>query len=232
MSRKHLFAIGALVLGGLIWFLGRGGSPEQPAADVRTASSPATLGPAPAGAPSGDARPQAPARREQGAPVQDRAAPEEAKAPPDTAERPALAQPQRTGPSMAQLQREHLERDQPAGGNRSPEQKGGVQREAIRDAIKAALPEVRDCYEQALKQDPSLAGKVIVEFELETKDQQGTVMRGEVIGTETKSPFFEACVLQKVAGTKFPAPEGGGTVTVRYPFHFDPGGGFCGEETP
>lgn len=52
------------------------------------------------------------------------------------------------------------------------------------------------------------------------------MVSGEVPDSETRSPFFEQCVLTKVAGAEFPAPKGDGVVKVTYPFNFDPGGGF------
>lgn len=52
------------------------------------------------------------------------------------------------------------------------------------------------------------------------------MVSGEVPDSETRSPFFEQCVLTKVAGAEFPAPKGDGLVKVTYPFNFDPGGGF------
>ena len=96
-----------------------------------------------------------------------------------------------------------------------------LDREAVRRGIKAATPRIRDCYDRALKHDPALAGRVVVEFHIEGgADGGGVVTSGEVIESGTQSPFFEACVLKEVAGATFDAPEGGGAVTVRYPFQF------------
>lgn len=106
----------------------------------------------------------------------------------------------------------------------------GLRKEDVRAAIAAVLPRVRDCYQQGLAQDASLAGSILVELELEAREGKGRVLRGEVPDPETRSPLFEACVLQQVAGAEFPAPEGVGKVVVRYPFRFDPGGGFGGKE--
>jgi hypothetical protein len=119
-----------------------------------------------------------------------------------------------------------------AGATPPPAAAGEVatlKKEEIQAAIKAAVPAIKACYEQGLKTTPDLAGRVVVEFDI-TGGEEGTgvVERGEVSESEAASPFFEACVLQKVSGVEFPAPSGGGKVKVRYPFHFDPGGGFGG----
>ncbi len=110
---------------------------------------------------------------------------------------------------------------------------GTLSKEAIQASIKAVTPKIKACFEQGLKHDPSLAGKVVIEFDIEANDEgKGVVNRGEVKSAVTQSPFFEACVLKEVAGASFDAPEGGGKVVVRYPFKFDPGGGFGGEAPP
>jgi hypothetical protein len=107
---------------------------------------------------------------------------------------------------------------------------GTLSKEAIQAAIKAVVPRVKQCFEQGLKKEPDLAGRVVVQFEIEADEEgRGVVNKGEVPESETVSPFFDACVLKEVAGAEFPAPEGGGKVVVRYPFQFDPGGGFGGQ---
>lgn len=106
---------------------------------------------------------------------------------------------------------------------------GSIDRQAIQDAMKRMKPLIRGCYEEGLEHDPSLAGRVVIEFEISGEEGRGVVKQGTVADSEVASPFFEACVLQKVSGLDAPAPEGGGVVKVRYPFTFDPGGGFGGE---
>jgi hypothetical protein len=108
----------------------------------------------------------------------------------------------------------------------APRSPGAVEQMAmskasIQNAIKAVTPKIKDCYEQALKIEPTLGGTVKVNFTLQGGDDgKGVVTDGEIADSETKSPFFEACVLKEVAGAKFDAPEGGGTVKVTYPFKF------------
>lgn len=110
---------------------------------------------------------------------------------------------------------------------------GTLDKDSIREAMRTVKPLLKACFEEALRHDPSVAGRVRVEFEIEAADdERGVVKRGSVVESETRSPFFEACVLQKVAGVEMPVPQGGGVVKVTYPFQFDPGGGFGGEAPP
>ncbi|MFL5321726.1 MAG: AgmX/PglI C-terminal domain-containing protein [Myxococcaceae bacterium] len=103
-----------------------------------------------------------------------------------------------------------------------------AQKDQIRKAINAVKPLIAECYRQALKTDPSLGGTVKLDFTIESFDGGGRMSVGEVPESELHSPFFEACVLEKVGHADFPPPDGNGTIKVRYPFHFDPGGGFGG----
>jgi len=111
------------------------------------------------------------------------------------------------------------------------EKKASLGREEIRAAVRAVLPKVKVCYESALEHDPALSGTVKVALEIEAVDGKGKVVSGEVPDSETRSPFFEACVLETVANVEFPAPEGEGKLKVTYPFRFESGvGGFGGQE--
>jgi hypothetical protein len=102
----------------------------------------------------------------------------------------------------------------------------------VQAAVQAVRPQVKACFDDALAKDPSLAGKVTIQLKLVAGDGGAQVKEGEVVYSETHSPFFEACVLQKLAGARFPSPGPEGTLTVRYPFNFDPGGGFGGSPAP
>lgn len=114
-----------------------------------------------------------------------------------------------------------------------PPPSGTLSKEAVMAGIRAVTPFVRQCFEDAIQQDPSLAGRVVLSFDIEAEDGEGRIPRGEVKESETLSPFFEACVLREVAKATFEAPEGGnGRVSVTYPFLFDPGGGYGGEAPP
>lgn len=122
-------------------------------------------------------------------------------------------------PARGALLTDDSSRSAPPGQDRTT---GSLDPAAVSRGIQAAKPKIASCYERALVIEPELAGKVVVEFRIERNaddDVAGTVTAGEVVETEMSSPFFEACVLQEVAGTPFDAPSGG-PITVRYPFHF------------
>jgi TonB family protein len=47
---------------------------------------------------------------------------------------------------------------------------------------------------------------------------RGQVVSAERMGESKADPTLERCILDAVKALRFPAPEGGGYVTVTYPF--------------
>ncbi len=92
---------------------------------------------------------------------------------------------------------------------------GGLDRDLIADVISRNMGQVRFCYEQALQGDPSLAGRVAVQF---TINGTGQVKIAGVESTTLNSKLVEDCILLRLKSWKFPLPEGGVDVKVSYPF--------------
>jgi len=97
--------------------------------------------------------------------------------------------------------------------------RGALSKEVIRRVIKRHLNEVRFCYEQQLQSDPSLKGRVVIRFVIDSK---GNVTAAVVAESSFNDTIVETCILQAVRRWKFPAPEGGGVVVVNYPFELMP----------
>jgi hypothetical protein len=92
---------------------------------------------------------------------------------------------------------------------------GGLDRDLIAQVIQKNLGQVRFCYEQGLQGDPSLAGRVAVDF---TIGGEGVVKTARIGSTNLQSDLVEACILRRLRSWKFPAPDGGVNVRVSYPF--------------
>lgn len=85
--------------------------------------------------------------------------------------------------------------------------------------IRARIGAIRACYERELRRNPSLAGKVTVQFTIE---QSGSVTRANATENTTNDAAVAACVVGTVARFRFnPGPEGG-SVVFSYPFVFAP----------
>ena len=85
--------------------------------------------------------------------------------------------------------------------------------------VKRRLRAIQVCYEKELRRNPSLAGKVTVEF---TIVERGTVSKAKVVDNTTGDAAVASCVVKTVKRFRFnPGPEGG-SVTYAYPFVFAP----------
>ena len=91
--------------------------------------------------------------------------------------------------------------------------------QAIAREIRERRKAIAACYERALKQQPTLAGKLVVRF---TIVPAGTVAAVAFDDDTLRSPAVAACVQASIARWRF-APTGGGPVEVSFPFVFQVG---------
>lgn len=87
--------------------------------------------------------------------------------------------------------------------------------EAIRRVVRRNLRQVNRCYEEGLAREPGLAGRLLIRFVI---GQSGSVLSVSVAESQIALPSVGECVASAVRAWRFPAPEGGGVVTVNYPF--------------
>ncbi len=100
-----------------------------------------------------------------------------------------------------------------------PVTSSGLDRAIIQRILRAYLPRIRYCYERRLRVNPNLRGRLLVSF---TIDGAGRVSQVRSAGLD---PGVGSCVEQVVRIMRFPRPQGGGVVNVRYPFIFTPSSG-------
>lgn len=98
---------------------------------------------------------------------------------------------------------------------------GGLSRDVINRVIQKHYSEIKYCYEKELTRDPGLYGKVTVLFMIEGTGHVGDAL---VQQTTMGSEPVESCMINHVRRWVFPAPQGGGTVQVTYPYVFKSGG--------
>ena len=98
---------------------------------------------------------------------------------------------------------------------------GGLSREVINRVIQKHYNEIKYCYEKELTHDPGLYGKITVLFVIEGTGRVGDAL---VQQTTMSSEPIESCVINHVKRWTFPAPQGGGTVQVTYPYVFKSSG--------
>ncbi len=75
------------------------------------------------------------------------------------------------------------------------------------------------CYQRELQRNPELKGKVVVRFVV---GADGSVPHAHLRATSLENNVVESCVVDEVSRTRFPRPDGDGSVVVSYPFNFGP----------
>ncbi|MEM6992520.1 MAG: AgmX/PglI C-terminal domain-containing protein [Myxococcota bacterium] len=96
---------------------------------------------------------------------------------------------------------------------------GSLDKDIIRRIVRAHVNEVRSCYDKGLADDPTLAGKLSIDF---TINATGKIDSASVNKDELSDDKVGKCVVKAVKRWKFPRPKGGGIVKVTYPFVLAP----------
>lgn len=88
------------------------------------------------------------------------------------------------------------------------------------------FPLARECYEAALERDATLAGRLVMSFNIVGDDDVGGIV--ESAETTEDSTLVDKellyCMRESMLSMSFEAPANGGTVSVVYPFVFSPDG--------
>lgn len=87
----------------------------------------------------------------------------------------------------------------------------------VRRTVGRALGGIKRCYERALRRNPTLEGRVTVQF---TVGGGGRVVNATA-ANNTLTPEVGTCIVGRIRALRFPSPEGG-NVTFSYPFVFQP----------
>jgi Ca-activated chloride channel family protein len=99
--------------------------------------------------------------------------------------------------------------------------RGQIDAESVRMVVRHHLPQIRACYERALKGSPGLAG--IIEIRLVISGE-GRVRQAEVDRNSTGHEGLGKCIALTMSRWRFPRPVGGVEIEVIYPFSFARGG--------
>lgn len=95
--------------------------------------------------------------------------------------------------------------------------KGKLPATVIQRILRQNARPLRTCYEQGLKRNPELEGRVVVRF---TINASGKVNQRGIVGS-LPDPLVKRCLGQEIAKLNFPQPEAG-VVEVEYPIVFTP----------
>ncbi|MBP6218886.1 MAG: TonB family protein [Oligoflexales bacterium] len=96
---------------------------------------------------------------------------------------------------------------------------GSLSEGEILGSIRVHLNEVRFCYEGLLQRKPGANGKVKMRFVI---NSTGRVSSVNTESSTIQDNEMKNCLAGAIRKWQFPAPRGGGEVTVNYPFTFSP----------
>lgn len=99
----------------------------------------------------------------------------------------------------------------------TPSVTGLLSPEAIRRVVLRNLGQVTHCYELGLLANSTLQGRATVRFVI---DGTGSVASSNISDSTLGAPAVGDCITAAARRWQFPTPEGGGVVTVTYPFLF------------
>jgi hypothetical protein len=92
---------------------------------------------------------------------------------------------------------------------------GDIDKDLIRRIVRAHINEVRSCYNAGLTRNPSLDGRVTIQFSIVGT---GKVASSVVQENTTKDNDVANCIAKAVKRWQFPRVNNGGTALVSYPF--------------
>jgi hypothetical protein len=96
---------------------------------------------------------------------------------------------------------------------------GRLPPEVIQRIVRQNFGRFRLCYENGLRTNPNLQGRVAIKFVI---DRSGSVSTASDGGSDLPDQGVVGCVVRGFGNLSFPQPEGG-IVTVVYPIIFNPG---------
>jgi FHA domain-containing protein len=96
---------------------------------------------------------------------------------------------------------------------------GRLPPEVIQRIVRQNFGRFRLCYENGLRTNPNLQGRVAIKFVI---DRSGAVSTAQDGGSDLPDQGVVSCVVRGFGNLSFPQPEGG-IVTVVYPIIFNPG---------
>lgn len=94
---------------------------------------------------------------------------------------------------------------------------GALDKTVIRRVVRRHFVRLKYCYERELQKQPDLTAKITIRFVITASGNVGPV----TVQTGSGSAI-DACVASVIQSMVFPAPKGGGSVIVSYPFVFQP----------
>ncbi|MFO0566406.1 MAG: AgmX/PglI C-terminal domain-containing protein [Polyangiaceae bacterium] len=102
-----------------------------------------------------------------------------------------------------------------------PEPVGELDKDYVQTRIRDDfLPMAKECYEAALEQNATLAGRMVFEFVIVGDESVGGIVESAELDPSSTLADAElvTCMRESLLSVTFPPPKNGGRVTVKFPF--------------
>jgi hypothetical protein len=103
-------------------------------------------------------------------------------------------------------------------GAEAPTVEGDLSADVIKSEMNKRLRSLKDCYDRALKRNPSLKGKIVLSFEIQ---ESGRISSLNLEDDSVGSAEVKSCIAERARSWRFPQPSGG-SVFVSFPLVFTP----------
>ena len=97
---------------------------------------------------------------------------------------------------------------------------GQVDANTVARIVRGQLGGIRACYERELRNNPTLSGRLEMNFTIGANGRISHISAGGPVASA--APAVGSCVSGRLRGLVFPTPEGG-SVDFSFPFTFSPG---------
>jgi hypothetical protein len=168
-------------------------------------------------------------RAGQQATASEREAPALAPDPPDLPARPAKTGSTGRAGAASAAQRAQLLREIAAARSARKEAPPGapqggpgtLDKEYIREQVREIVPLIQECYVNSLKRRPDLQGRIVLQFTISGEPDLGGLVESAEVGEVSpglNDPSLQECMRESMYALRFRPPQGGGAVSVTYPF--------------
>ena len=94
-----------------------------------------------------------------------------------------------------------------------------IEKQDLDRVVKQRMGEIRGCFQRASQNDPSLAGEVVVRFQVTTS---GAIGSATIKRSSLNNSVVEACIREQFLKMVFPRPPGNKPIQATYPVVFAP----------
>lgn len=97
---------------------------------------------------------------------------------------------------------------------------GDLPEEVVRRIVRSRTNEVRQCYSMSLRSFPKSKGTVTFAW---TIDAEGKVSSAKKVSSTIRDKKLPPCIVKAIKRWKFPKPQDGASISVKFPFEFSVG---------